>query len=97
MEGLCVCGCNHRGDIHARRLPALTLATAKGHPLREWHLDCDRSDPETVSSPVLSKGPEKVHRYRSEGRHGDRQGWGEQQGRGGRGGNGKSISDILKD
>lgn len=25
----------------------------------EWHLDCDRSDPETVSSPVLSKGPEK--------------------------------------
>lgn len=22
----------------------------------EWHLDCDRSDPETVSSPVLSKG-----------------------------------------
>lgn len=22
----------------------------------EWHLDCDRSDPETVSSPVLSEG-----------------------------------------
>lgn len=40
----------------------------------EWHLDCDRSDPETVSSPVLSKGPEKVHRYRYQGQYGDRQG-----------------------
>lgn len=26
------CGCNHGVDIHAWRLPALTLAPAKGHP-----------------------------------------------------------------
>lgn len=28
----------------------------KRSALPEWHLDCDRSDPETVSSPVLSEG-----------------------------------------
>ncbi len=29
----------------------------------EWHLDCDRSDPETVSSPVPSEGPEEARKH----------------------------------
>lgn len=80
MEGACICGWNHRGDsLHGGCL-LLHWPPEKVSTPPKWHLDCDRSDPETVSSPVLSmgsRGGPVTSTGTGTGQHGDGRGGGE--------------------
>lgn len=57
---MCVCGWNHRGDNPHGVCLLQHQPLERSAPPLEWHLVCDRSDPETVISPDHSEGPEEA-------------------------------------
>lgn len=59
-QGVGGVGKGRRGGVCDRRACSGIGHRKRSAPLPEWHLDCDRSDPETVSSPVRSEGPEEA-------------------------------------
>lgn len=62
----CICGCSHRGDTCAQRLPALTSANGKGRqPLDGIWVVTEGA--QNLSSSPLSQGTQEGRRYLHQG------------------------------